>query len=76
MINTKEGKDKRAREYEQRGFVLGTERSLLEPYITWDQMVLAMLRAQASGKQIHEAIENSLQLSEDPGIFNGREDKK
>lgn len=72
MVNTKDAKDKRAQEYLENGFELVRPGVQLEPYITWDQMVLSMLNSQV----ISNAIENSLQLSETDRIFNSRKEKK
>lgn len=75
MINTQEGKWKRHQEYLERGW-WNLRHMDSEPYITFEDMVLAMVKTLASGKEIHEAIENSLQLSATDGIFNGKKEKK
>ena len=77
MVNTKDAQDKRAKEYLEYGYELVRPGVQLEPYVTWDQLIMAVMTTQLlQDIENQEANENSLQLSEDPSILKGRKVKK
>ena len=77
MQNTAAAKEKRQDQYIERGYwEMPLFADVQEPYITWEQLVSAMLAAEATGTQIHQALENNLQLFEAARIFNSRKESR
>lgn len=69
MQNTKQAQEKQQDEYYERGYWALPKYTRTEPYLTWEDVASAVLRT-----MLHEAIENSLQLSAEDRICNDRKE--